>query len=70
MFDQTESGGRLKWIPVLHEFIRKCLSLCVQLLMTSGNVTGILDQFIAQREAPEFIGLDNGAEFVASAVKD
>jgi hypothetical protein len=27
MLDQTESHGRLKWPPVLDEFIRECWSL-------------------------------------------
>ena len=70
VFDQTESGGRLKWLPVLDEFSRECLSLEVERSMTSGGVIGILDELVAQRGAPEFIRSDNGPEFVANAVKD
>jgi len=70
VFDQTESGGRLKWLPVLDEYSRECLSLEVERSMTSGDVIGILDELVAQRGAPEFIRSDNGPEFVAKAVKD
>lgn len=70
VFDQTEAGGRLKWLPVLDEFTRECLSLEVKRSMTSGDVIEILDQLVAQRGAPEFIRSDNGPEFVAKAVKE
>lgn len=70
VFDQTEAGGRLKWLPVLDEFTRECLSLEVKRSMKSGDVIEILDQLVAQRGAPEFIRSDNGPEFVANAVKD
>lgn len=70
VFDQTESGGRLKWLPVLDEFTRECLSLEVERSMTSGDVIETLDELVAQRGVPEFIRSDNGPEFVANAVKD
>jgi transposase InsO family protein len=70
VFDPTESSGRLKWLPALDEFSRERMSLEVERAMTSGDVIGILDEFVAQRGAPEFIRSDNGPEFVAKAVKD
>ncbi len=70
VFDQTESGGRLKWLPVLDEFTRECLSLEVERSMTSGDVIDTLELLVAQRGAPEFIRSDNGPEFVANAVRD
>lgn len=70
VFDQTESGGRLKWLPVLDEFTRECLALEVERSMTSGDVIEILDELVARRGVPEFIRSDNGLEFVANAVKD
>jgi hypothetical protein len=68
VFDQTESGGRLKWLPVLDEFTRECLSLEVERSMTSGDVIEILDELVVRRRVPEFIRSDNGPEFVANAV--
>ena len=70
VFDQTESGGRLKWLPVLDAFTRECLSLEVERSMTSGDVIEILDELVARRGVPEFIRSDNGPEFVDNAVKD
>jgi transposase InsO family protein len=70
VFDQTESGGRLKWLPVLDEFTRECLSLEVERSMTSGDVIETLERLVTQRGVPEFIRSDNGPEFVANAVKD
>ena len=70
MFDQTESGARLKWLPVLDKFSHECLSLEVERSTTSVDVIGILDELVAQRGAPEFIRSDKGPEFVAKAVKD
>jgi transposase InsO family protein len=70
VFDRTESGGRLKWLPVLDEFTRECLSLEVGRSMTSGDVIDTLDELVVRRGVPEFIRSDNGPEFVANAVKD
>lgn len=70
VFDQTESGGRLKWLPVLDEFTRECLSLEVERSMTSSDVIETLERLVGQRGAPEFIRSDNGPEFVANAVKE
>jgi transposase InsO family protein len=70
VFDQTESGGRLKWLPVLDEFTRECLSLEMERSMTGSDVIETLERLVAQRGAPEFIRSDNGPEFVANAVKD
>lgn len=41
VFDQTGSGGRFKWLPVLDEFSRECLTLEVERSMTSGDVIEI-----------------------------
>jgi transposase InsO family protein len=55
VFDQTESGGRLKWLPVLDEFTRECLWLEVGRSMTSDEVIGILERLVVRRGAPEFM---------------
>jgi len=70
VFDQTKSDGRFKWLPVLDEFTRECLSLEVERTMTSGDVIETLERLVAQRGVPDFIRSDNGPEIVANAVKD
>jgi transposase InsO family protein len=69
LFDATEDGRRLKWMPVLDEHTRECLALEVERSITSGDVIGVLDRLIAERGAPAFIRSDNGPEFIAEAVQ-
>lgn len=61
MFDQTESGRRLKWLPVLGEFTRECLAQKVERSKTSTGEIKTFDWPVVQRGAPEF---------AANAVKD
>jgi transposase InsO family protein len=70
VFDRTEWGGRLKWLPVIDEFTRECLSLDVARSMTSSDVIETLDRLVEEYGIPDFIRSDNGPEFVARAVKD
>jgi transposase InsO family protein len=69
LFDATEDGRRLKWMPVLDEHTRECLALEVERSITSSDVIGVLDRLIAERGAPAFIRSDNGPEFIADAVR-
>ncbi len=68
--DQTETGRRLKWLPVLDEHSRECLALEVGYSMTAQDVVATLQRLVAQRGAPTYIRSDNGPEFVSTAVKD
>ena len=70
VLDRTESGDRLKWLPVIDEFTRQCLSLEVAHSMTSADVIETLDTLVEEYGIPDFIRSDNGPEFVARAVKD
>jgi len=70
VFDQTERGSRLKWLPVLDEYTRECLSLEVDRSITARDVVETLEKLVEERGAPEFIRSDNGPEFIANAVKE
>ena len=70
VFDQTERGSRLKWLPVLDEYTRECLSLEVDRSITARDVVDTLDKLVKERGMPEFIRSDNGPEFIADAVKE
>jgi transposase InsO family protein len=70
IFDETERGGRLKWLPVVDEYTRECLSLEVDRSITARDVVETLEKLVEDRGAPEFIRSDNGPEFVADAVKE
>lgn len=69
VFDQTENGGRLKWLPVLDEFTRECLALEVARTLKATDVIATLDRLVQARGAPQYIRSDNGPEFVAKAVR-
>lgn len=69
IFDQTDDGGRLKWLPIADEYSRELLSLEVARSMTAEDVVRDLDRLVSQRGVPEFIRSDNGPEFVARAVQ-
>lgn len=68
--DQTQEGGRLKWLPIVDEFSREVLSLEVARSLTARDVVKQLDRLVVQRGVPAYIRSDNGPEFVAKAVKD
>lgn len=70
VFDQTEDGRRLKWLPICDEYSRENVALEVERRMDSAEVIRILDAAVAARgSAPEFIRSDNGPEFIAQAVQ-
>jgi transposase InsO family protein len=69
VFDQTEDGRRLKWLPVTDEFSRQNLALEVARRMTSSDVIKVLERLVEERGAPAFIRSDNGPEFMAEAVQ-
>lgn len=70
VFDQTERGGRLKWLPILDEYTRELLSLEVEASMTASDVIANLERLVQERGAPEYLRSDNGPEFIAAAVKE
>jgi transposase InsO family protein len=69
VWDQTDGGRRLKWLPILDEYSRECLALEVDYSITARAVIDILERLVQERGAPEFIRSDNGPEFIAQAVK-
>ena len=69
IFDQTDDGGRLKWLPILDEYSRDLMSLGVARSMTAEDVIDQLEILVDQRGIPQFIRSDNGPEFVAKAVR-
>ena len=69
LFDATDDGRRLKWMPIIDEHTRECLALEVGRSITSTDIIDVLDRLIEERGAPAFIRSDNGPEFVADAVR-
>ena len=69
LMDTTLNGGRLKFLTVIDEFSRSCLSIKVERTMTSRDVVGELERLITLHGSPGFIRCDNGPEFIAKATR-
>lgn len=69
MFDRTEDGRQLKFLPVLDEYTRESLALEVDRSITGEDVVDTLAYLFDVHGEPEFIRSDNGPEFVSDAVR-
>jgi putative transposase len=69
VFDRTTSGSPLKWLSIIDEHTRECLSLKVDRGITAEDVIDTLAELFAMRGVPAAIRSDNGPEFVAKAIQ-
>lgn len=69
IFDRTTSGSALKWLSVVDEFTRECLTLKVARGITSEGVIDALAELFAMRGVPQHVRSDNGPEFIAGAIQ-
>ena len=69
IFDRTANGRSLKWLSIVDEYTRECLSLEVGRTMTAGDVIDVLIELTATRGVPKHIRSDNGPEFIAAAIR-
>jgi putative transposase len=71
IFDRTSDGRGLKWLSLIDEYTRECLSLEARRSMTAREIQEILADVVAQRgSAPLRVRSDNGPEFAAEAVRN
>lgn len=70
VFDQTEDGRQLKWLPIVDEYSRENLALEVERNMGAADVIRVLEEVVKKRGVPEYLRSDNGPEFIAKKVKD
>ena len=68
IFDRTTGGSQLKWLSIVDEFTRECLTLKVDRSITSEDVLDSLAELFAMRGVPRHIRSDNGPEFIANAI--
>ena len=69
IFDRTSSGSQLKWLSVIDEFTRECLTLKADRGITSNDVVDALAELFAMRGVPNHIRSDNGPEFTANELR-
>ena len=69
VLDQTEDSRTLKWLPVVGEFTRECLTIEVERHMTGKDVARLLERLMAERGEPGFLRSDSGPECIARAAR-
>ena len=67
--DRTVNGSPLKWLSIVDEYTRECLTLKVDRSITSEDAIDTLAELFAMRGVPEHIRSDNGPEFIAMAIR-
>ena len=70
VFGRTREGRPLKLLNVVDEFTRECLAIEVARKQSSRDVLRTLAGLMVRHGVPKHIRSDNGAEFVAKAVRD
>jgi putative transposase len=66
--DRTAAGGTLKWLTLVDEYTRECLTLQVARSLTGVEVRRVLARVIGRRGAPTRVRSDNGSEFICAAL--
>ncbi len=69
IFDRTIEGHQLKFLVIVDEFTRECLSLEVGRSFKADQVLDALADCIAKHGSPGYIRSDNGSEFIAGKMK-
>jgi len=67
---RTSDGRALRFLVIIDEFTRECLSIDVSRKLNSEDVLCRLAELFILRGTPEHIRSDNGPEFTAHAVID
>ena len=70
MHERTHEGRAFRLLTILDEYTRECLAIDVDRQMNHHDVLDRLAELFVDREVPEYIRSDNGAEFTARAVRD
>jgi transposase InsO family protein len=68
--DRTAEGGSLKWLTLVDEYTRECLTLYVARCVSGADVRRVLAKVVGRRGAPTRIRSDNGSEFICTALAD
>lgn len=69
LFDTTEDGRQVKFMPVIDEYTRECFRIDVSRSITSKRVIRQLGRLFQLHGPPANLRSDNGPEFVAEALK-
>jgi putative transposase len=67
--DRTVGGSPLKWLTLVDEYTRECLTLHVAGAVNGADVRRVLARVVGWRGAPKRIRSDNGSEFICAALR-
>lgn len=67
--ERTMDGRPLKWLTLIDEYTRECLTLQVARSMVGEDVRRVLARVIGRRGAPTRLRSDNGSEFICQALE-
>lgn len=67
--DRTDDYRPLKWLGIVDEYTRECLTLRVARSLKAEDVLDSLAELFRTRGVPEHIRSDNGSEFIANAIR-
>jgi putative transposase len=70
VMDRTRNGKPLKFLTIIDEFTRECLSINVERSIRSQDVLHCLSELFLWQGTPDYIRSDNGPEFTANAVRE
>lgn len=68
MHDALESGRKVKVLNIIDDFNREVLDIEIASSITGHRVAEVLSRIIDWRGAPDEIRVDNGPEFISSAL--
>lgn len=69
MESSTVGGVRLRWLNVVDEYTRRCLTIKVARSITSEDAIDTLAELFAMFGVPKRLRCDNGPEFISKAIK-
>lgn len=70
VFDRDAADRRLKLLTLMDEFTREGLAIRVGRSFKATQVKEVLREVGAGRGYPQFLGSDNGSEFIAEIIKE
>lgn len=70
MKDALSSGRKLKVLPIIDEYTKKCFRIEIDTSINGVRVTRILNEIGLEEGLPEIIIVDNGPEFIGKALDE
>ena len=70
VMDRTHNGKAFRMLTVIDEFTHESLAIKTKRQLNSTDVLECLNDLFTERDVPEHIRSDNGAEFTAIAVRE